>query len=138
MEWPSSAPRPHIPCAQGSLESCRRGEHFAHNMCRLRLRAPAVSGGNHHFATMPEREGADGTFCAQNVRLVYSFPGSPARTGCAAAALSEATPFSRPSSLILESARQVDESFVLGQNPITNTMKIPYTYRAPGFGPNIL
>ena len=51
MEWPPSAPRPHIPCAQGSLESCRRGEHFAHNMCRLRLRAPAVSGGNHHFAT---------------------------------------------------------------------------------------
>ena len=39
MEWPPSAPRPHIPCAQGSLESCRRGEHFAHNMCRLRLRA---------------------------------------------------------------------------------------------------
>ena len=44
MVWPSSAPRPRISCAQSSLEISRRGKHFAHNMCRLRLRAPAFSG----------------------------------------------------------------------------------------------
>ena len=98
MEWPRSAPRPRIPCAQGSLESCRRGERFAHKMCRLRLRAPACSQNVDCRQKLPGRGGADGTCCAQNVRLVDSFPASPAHTGCAAAALREATPFSRPSS----------------------------------------
>ena len=36
-EWPSSAPRPRLPCAPASLNSLRRGGSFERNMCRLRL-----------------------------------------------------------------------------------------------------
>ena len=49
-EWHSSAPRQRLPCAQASLKSYRRGASFESNMCRLRSRVPAFSGGNCHSA----------------------------------------------------------------------------------------
>ena len=51
MERPSSAPRPRIRRAPGSLESSFRGVHFAVNMCCLRIRDPAFARGNHLSAT---------------------------------------------------------------------------------------
>ena len=41
MQWPSSAPRPRIRRAQGSLESSSRGEYSALNMARPTQRAGA-------------------------------------------------------------------------------------------------
>ena len=51
MERPSSAPRPRIRRAPGSLESSPRGAHFAVSMCCMRVRDPAFLRGNHLFAT---------------------------------------------------------------------------------------
>ena len=64
MARPSSAPMPRIRRAPCSLESSRRGEYFALNMCGLRIRDPAFARGTRRFATYPSVSSA----IAQNTR----------------------------------------------------------------------